>query len=77
MTVCSAAICHINHGPPFIVGACDRMITIGDIEYQPDQSKVIPLATHTVVLLAGEMHVHSAILPTLPEKIKTKCQGCS
>jgi 20S proteasome alpha/beta subunit len=59
MTVCIAAICNYHTPHPFVVGACDRMITIGDIEYEPDQTKLVQVASHAVILIAGQMRLHA------------------
>jgi hypothetical protein len=64
MTVCLAAFCNI--GPqqhPYIVGAADRMITLRDVEFEPDQTKMIALASHTVLLMAGAVVVHAEAAP--------------
>jgi 20S proteasome alpha/beta subunit len=64
MTVCVAAVCNIGPDrPTFVVAASDRMITIGDIEYEPEQTKAVEFGTSTVGLLAGDMQVHAAIVP--------------
>ncbi|MBI3635186.1 MAG: hypothetical protein HY216_03065 [Candidatus Rokubacteria bacterium] len=53
MTVCIAAICLWNN-QPLIIGASDRMLTVGDIEFEPPQTKVFPLAQHVVAMIAGD-----------------------
>ena len=41
MTVCIAAVCNIGQNqPPVVVCASDRMITINEIEYEPEQTKI-------------------------------------
>jgi hypothetical protein len=72
MTVCVAAFGNIRgpQVPPVLVTASDRMITIDDIEYEPDQTKAVQLATQTVALLAGEMEVHAAICPLVAEGLR-------
>src|SRR5207249_5007921 len=40
VTVCIAALCQWENNQ-MIVGASDRMITAGDIEFQPPQQKVL------------------------------------
>ena len=44
-----------------IVAAADRMITIRDIEYEPEQTKIFYLATQTIVIFAGDMEIHASI----------------
>lgn len=66
MTVCVAAYGNVGPNQPVIlVTASDRMITVADIEYEPEQTKAVNLATHTVALLAGDMQVHASV-----------CQAC-
>lgn len=70
MTVCIAAVCgHSLKEGPFVVTAADRMITIGDMEYEPAQTKTVNLASQTVGLLAGDMQLHAAIVPRVQERI--------
>lgn len=47
MTVCIAAI-YQEGGLPGILGASDRMITVGDVEFEPPQPKVLPLVSSPV-----------------------------
>ena len=46
------------------------MITIGGIQYEPQQRKVYALATSTIVLFAGDMQLHAAVTPKAEERIK-------
>lgn len=72
LTVGVAAFGNIRPGaPPIMVVASDRMITIDEIEYEPDQTKAYPLATQTVALLAGEMAAHAVICPSVLEGLHT------
>jgi 20S proteasome alpha/beta subunit len=71
MTVCIAAVCNVGPGKPvFVVAASDRMITIGEIEYEPDQTKAVELGTSTIGLLAGDMQVHAAVVPETMAQLK-------
>jgi 20S proteasome alpha/beta subunit len=71
MTVCIAAVCGATHDDgPFVITAADRMITIGDLEYEPNQTKTIYLATQTVALVAGDMQLHAAVAPRVNARIK-------
>ena len=38
VTVCVAAICE---GNSYLIGASDRMLTTSDIEFEPQQSKIV------------------------------------
>ena len=58
MTVCIAAICVGPEGP-LIVCAADRMVTAGDIEFEPSQAKYYvcswtPLGPSAAILIAGD-----------------------
>jgi hypothetical protein len=70
MTVCIAAVCNIgtNH-LPVVICASDRMITINELEYEPEQSKIVYLASQTVGLFAGEMELHATIVPRAMHRI--------
>ena len=55
MTVCVAAICKsLGSDFPTILGASDRMLTAGDIEFEPERSKIYPLTNSIRVMLAGD-----------------------
>lgn len=71
MTVCVAG--YGNIGPDrgvALVAASDRMITINDTEFEPEQTKAVSLATQTLGLLAGEMEVHASVFPATMENLK-------
>jgi 20S proteasome alpha/beta subunit len=71
MTVCIAAVCNYGlNSQPVIVAASDRMITIGELEYEPEQTKTVNLANQTVALVAGDMQLHAAIIPKVCERIR-------
>ena len=53
MTVCVAAICSDATGQ-YIVGASDQMVTAGDIEFEPPQSKIFAFTKSVVALIAGD-----------------------
>lgn len=66
MTVCIAAICD----DASIVGASDRMITAGDVEYEPPQTKVVSLTTSIAVMIAGDAALQTEILIGLRDQVK-------
>ena len=71
MTVCIAAVCNIlPDRPSCVIAAADRMITIGDIEYEPAQTKSVFFATSTIGLFAGDMQLHVSVIPRVQERIK-------
>ena len=54
MTVCIAVLCKgVASGKSIIVGASDRMLTAGDIEFEPPQTKIYLLSKEVVVMAAG------------------------
>lgn len=60
MTVCIAAMCN---GGAYLIGACDRMLTGGGIiEYEPEQTKIIPLTTSIVMMYAGDAATQAMII---------------
>jgi 20S proteasome alpha/beta subunit len=73
VTVCIAALFRFNYakmGDPLDVGTAvltlsDRMVTAGDVQYEPNQLKIGHITPHVIILIAGEYSVHSqAILAT-------------
>ena len=50
MTVCVAAICEGN----ILIGASDRMITFGDIQFQPPTPKIYNLTSSINVMTSGD-----------------------
>lgn len=56
LTVCIAAI---NNGA--VIGASDRMITAGDIEFEPPIPKILSLTTSIVVLTAGDQSIQMQV----------------
>src|SRR5581483_11698384 len=72
MTVCIAAVCNVGPEPlaTTIVAAADRMITIGDLEYEPEQTKIVELAGQTIALLAGDMQLHAAVVPKVRKLVR-------
>jgi hypothetical protein len=58
VTICIAAICDNNS----IVGASDRMITAGDIQFQPSQAKTRALTSSIVAMTAGDAALQTEVL---------------
>lgn len=71
MTVCIAAVCNVIEGRSHcLIAAADRMITIGEIEYEPQQTKMVFFATNTVALFSGDMQLHAAVVPRVHKRIR-------
>lgn len=66
MTVCVAAICENNNT---ILGASDRMLTAGNVQFQPPASKTYQLTTAIVAMVAGEMTIQAEIISGLQSRI--------
>jgi len=65
VTVCVAAICK-SYAPNeqffMVVGAADRMLTAGDIEFEPEQPKVWAVTSSIFCLLAGDSALQTEIM---------------
>ena len=62
MTVCIAAKC-MDGTNPFIFCLSDRMVTAGDIQFQPPAPKVIAVTSSIVVMTSDEdAALHAEIL---------------
>lgn len=77
MTVCIAAICKNKDGY-YIVGASDKMITAGDIEFEPmssSPSKIISISSNSsniVALTAGDTSTQAEIIQSVKAAIAAK-----
>ena len=60
MTVGIAAIC-VSQGTSMIIGASDRMISMADIQAEPQMTKVLSYSTRIVSLIADSTSGHAAI----------------
>lgn len=58
VTVCVAAICD----GIIIFGASDRMITSGDIQFEPEQPKLVSISSSIVAQIAGDASIQSEIM---------------
>ncbi len=65
MTVCLVGLFHINPGAPkdpmefAAIVISDRMITVGDIQYEPNQVKFGALCDNVFLSIAGDYALHS------------------
>jgi hypothetical protein len=77
MTVCIAALFNWNYGTAegqfdwgkAAIVASDRMLTSGDIQYEPQQQKLAMAGTRTVVLVAGDISTHSEAIQRMHDKV--------
>jgi 20S proteasome alpha/beta subunit len=68
VTVCIAGICEGTS----IVGASDRMITAGDVEYEPPQTKVVSLTTSIAAMIAGDAALQTEIFMPVFDKVNAQ-----
>jgi 20S proteasome alpha/beta subunit len=65
MTVCVAAICNNTT----VVGAADRLLTAGDVEFEPPLTKIMPVTNSVAVMIAGDASLQTQIMYALKDKI--------
>lgn len=77
MTVCIAALCTWSATPPvlMIVGASDRLLTAGDIEFEPSQQKIYQFTPAIVALVAGDAHAQISICDATRARFALQAAG--
>jgi 20S proteasome alpha/beta subunit len=77
VTVCVAALFRwnystapgvINHGVAALT-LSDRMITAGDVQYEPQQQKIAQLNARTLALIAGDFSIHSQAIQKVAKDV--------
>lgn len=58
VTVCVVAACNNNT----LIGASDRMLTAADVEFEPQQTKVVGISNSIAVMIAGDTSLQTEIL---------------
>lgn len=66
MTVCVAAICQ----KAMIICASDRMLTAGDIQFEPQQPKVWVLPPSILMLSAGDPGLHAEVFYRISDEVR-------
>lgn len=61
LTVCVAAISENT----MIFGAADRMLTAGDIQFEPPDIKIMRLTSSIAIMIAGDSALHSEIFQSV------------
>lgn len=61
VTVCVAAMCEF-YGQTLVIGASDRMVTAGDIQFEPQQPKIFDITSSIVIMTAGDSAMQAEIL---------------
>ena len=69
MTICIAAICMFGDRQ-VVIGASDRMVTSGDIEFEPFQSKSFVFTPQIMGLVAGDMAAQMTILMATSRRLQ-------
>jgi 20S proteasome alpha/beta subunit len=80
VTVCVATLFRWNYAPPgkpedlgaAALVASDRMITAGDVEYEPNQLKVAYISKNAVIVIAGQYPMHSQALKEMVKRADIK-----
>jgi 20S proteasome alpha/beta subunit len=65
VTVCVATMCRLElEGVvfPLVIGTSDRMLTYGDVQFEPQAPKIVRLAHSVAVMTAGDIGVHAEII---------------
>src|SRR5208337_3713911 len=79
VTVCIAALFRFNYaliGSTPDVGTAaltlsDRMVTAGDVQYEPQQLKIAQITPRTIIMIAGEYSVHSQALLATHRQVRS------
>lgn len=69
MTVCIAATCNWVNNAPVVVAASDRMITVGDVAFEPPQTKVYELSNSIAMLISGDTATQTEIAKRAARRI--------
>jgi hypothetical protein len=80
MTVCVAALAAWNYAKPgdpddwglVAITASDRMVTFGDVQYEPAQMKLALMGKRALLLIAGDYSLHSEAIKTTQHQIKNR-----
>lgn len=72
MTVCVAMICEDG---ATIIGASDRMLTAGNVQFNPPASKTYQLTVSIALMVAGDMFIQAEIVAKIREKIDAALQA--
>ena len=77
VTICIASISQFEHEGnfyPMIVGATDRMLTAGDIQFEPSQTKVANLTSRIVALVAGDASFQVSVCMDVFDEIQNETE---
>lgn len=71
VTVCVAAVCDTN----MIIGASDRMITAGDVKFEPQQTKLVNLTSSIAIMIAGDSALQLEILLRVRQDVNRRVEA--
>jgi hypothetical protein len=71
VTVCVAALCDAHT----IIAAADRMLTTGDIEHEPEQTKASWITPSTLILVSGDIPLQTEILRQVHAEVVARQDG--
>lgn len=71
MTICIAAICEGS----MVFGASDRMLTSGDIEFEPQQPKIHQSTSSIAIMVAGDAALQEEILQKVNAEVNARVQS--
>ena len=71
VTVCVAAI----YDSTSVLGAADRMLTAGDVQFEPQQSKIRAVTTSIGVMIAGNSPMQEEILQNVQRDVAAKIEA--
>lgn len=71
MTVCVAALCDGFT----ILGASDRMLTAGDVQFEPQQSKLWAMTSSIVAMVAGDSAFQTEILQDVEAIVRKRIEA--
>jgi hypothetical protein len=60
---------------PVIVGASDRMITAGDVQFEPQQTKVWGLTASIAIMIAGDTSLQTEIIRGVQADVNQRIQA--
>jgi 20S proteasome alpha/beta subunit len=71
MTVCVAAMCNQHT----IIAASDRMLTAGDVQFEPQQSKIVTLSSSIAALTAGDAGMQAEIFHQVRRDVTARIEA--
>jgi 20S proteasome alpha/beta subunit len=70
MTVCVAAICD----GVSVLGASDRMLTSGDVEFEPPQEKIYTITNSIAALIAGDSSLQLQLVQQMQSEVAKRIE---